>query len=456
MLAPYLGKSRTGGLHRRTDDEFVGTAIPVEGDNLDTPLYTGRHLITLDGDRSDYLQAINSLKNSMQMRVAVSSDFQETPFKEEEIRDADIFLYEDIGVALVSTIPGEQQKLAGVLDRRSGIVEPELVMYAIPFQETIEVTASSGNIGVPHLTWGINATGCHRSPYNGARVKVAILDTGLDLEHPDFIGRVKGQQSFVPGITDVWDLHGHGTHCAGIACAHCDPALTRYGVARLSDLYVGKILDHSGRGAQSWAINGINWAVSQQCKVISMSIGSIVLPGISYMVAYERAISNAVEHGALVVAAAGNDSQRTGGNDSQRFGGNNSLQPTSNDSQQPGRIFPVSSPANCPSAVAVTAVDSSMRMATFANSSINPGQNVFIAGPGVDIYSSWPMSIRYRSISGTSMATPFVSGIAALLWEKYPSFNPLQIKDELRTLARRLPDMPPSDIGWGFVQAPDN
>lgn len=117
------------------------------------------------------------------------------------------------------------------------------------------------------------------------------------------------------------------------------------------------------------------------------------------------------------------------------------------------RFSPVGSPADCPSILAVGAIDSSLQIADFSNRAINANGLVDIAAPGVDIYSSWLMPARYRILSGTSMATPYVAGIAALLCEKYPDATPEMIRKELIGLAKSL-SLPAWDVGAGLAIAP--
>ena len=130
------------------------------------------------------------------------------------------------------------------------------------------------------------------------------------------------------------------------------------------------------------------------------------------------------------MAAAGNDSRRS-----------------------ENRFSPVSSPADCPSILAVGAVDSALQVADFSNRAINQEGLVDLAAPGVAIYSSWPMPSRYRTLSGTSMATPHVAGIAALLCEKFPDAAPAEIGRELLRSAGSLP-LPTEDVGAGISLAP--
>lgn len=433
MLAPFLGNiqefSNVGALESIS---FQPTAAPLIGDRADKPLYTGRFFVIFPGKNINYGKLADTFTNAIGSKVASSSDFKTQAVNEDQMDDANVFLYEDLGIALVSVSEStEISQLRSKIDNNV-IVEPELVVYLPPF-----LIAEQESIVAQLSTWGIDIIKANNSNYTGLNVPVAILDTGLDLTHPDFAGRNIISQSFVPGIISAQDILGHGTHCTGTACGHTDNTGIRYGVAHNSNIYIGKVLDNTGRGAQSWIINGIDWASKVGCKVISMSLGSAVFPGLGFSTAYETTAANAVSKGAVVVAAAGNDSRRS-------FG-----------------VFnPVSSPANCPSIVAVAAVGkknpaeastiANLEVANFSNRAINPNQDVDIAAPGVSIYSSWPLPQRYNTISGTSMATPHVAGILALLWEQYPSHTPAQIIQEMINLAQALP-FPKMDIGAGLV-----
>ncbi len=170
-----------------------------------------------------------------------------------------------------------------------------------------------------------------------------MLDTGFDTRHPDFGERSLTTFSFVPNET-VEDQHGHGTHCIGIACGQTDTQRIRYGVATGADMYVGKVLSNRGSGAQAWVLDGMTWAANQGCRVLSMSLGSRVFPGQSYDIAYERAAQFALSKGTLIVAAAGNESRRS-----------------------KNQFSPVGSPADCPSILAVGAIDSLLQIADFSN-----------------------------------------------------------------------------------------
>jgi subtilisin family serine protease len=276
-------------------------------------------------------------------------------------------------------------------------------------------------------TWGLGATHVVESAFSGRGIRVAVLDTGFDLHHPDFSGRTVVSRSFISGEA-VQDGHGHGTHCIGTSCGPRNPATgPRYGVAYGAEIYAGKVLSNAGSGGDGGILAGINWAVANRCAIVSMSLGSMVEAGERYSEVYQNAAQIAAQKGTLIIAAAGNDSER------------------------PGFIAPVGRPANCPSIIAVAALDSTLRVAPFSCGGINPGGGeVNVTGPGVGVTSSWPMPIRYRTISGTSMATPHVAGIAALYAEA-TGLRGMALANHLLNRSRRM--FPIRDFGWGLVQA---
>ena len=279
-------------------------------------------------------------------------------------------------------------------------------------------------------TWGLQAVRVPESAHSGAGVRVAVLDTGFDLTHPDFAGREPVTRSFIDGEA-VQDGNGHGTHCIGTALGPLAPDDgPRYGIAHEGEIFAGKVLSNAGSGSDTQILAGIEWAVEQGCAVVSMSLGAPVAPGQAYSQVFERAARRAQDAGTLIVAAAGNESNR------------------------PASIKPVGHPANCPSILAVAALDPNLRVASFSNRGLNPdGGQVDVGGPGVDVYSSWPMPTRYRTISGTSMATPHAAGVAAQLAEANPEARGAALGRLLVATARRL-DVSSADVGSGIVQAP--
>jgi subtilisin len=304
-------------------------------------------------------------------------------------------------------------------DYMKGVLHTAQMIYADLGEkeavEEFEVTPA-----VLGATWGLNACKVPPSTRDGNGIKVAVLDTGFDLGHPEFAGRAFVTKTFVG--QPVQDLHGHGTHTAGTACGPKTPAgaIQRYGIGFKTQIFIGKVLTNSGSGTQAQVLAGMNWAIGNKCPVISMSLGAQIPVQPSYTAAGTAALNN----GCLIVAAAGNASNR------------------------PGNIQPAGAPANSPTIMSVAALDSNLKVAVFSN-----GGKVDIAGPGVNVFSSWPRPALHNTISGTSMATPHVAGCAALWAQTSAALRGAALRAKLLATAKHLP-FPPSDVGAGLVQAP--
>jgi subtilisin len=266
-------------------------------------------------------------------------------------------------------------------------------------------------------------------------VKVAILDTGLDLTHPDFQDdRVVLKKSFVGDpVQDVISPGnpGHGTHCTGTACGPKEPSSgPRYGVACDALIVVGKVFRNNGTTVTGAIAEAISWAITQKCKVALLSFGEPT-SGPNPNPLYEMIGKKALQQGTVLIAAAGNRSRR-----------------------QQGQFAPVDSPANATPILAVGAVDRSMQIAFFsARGLYPPGGDVNVVGPGVDIYSSLPAPKLHGRLSGTAEAAPFAAGIAALIAEAEPEWEAFQIMNFLCNTARNL-HLDDRDVGKGLVQAP--
>lgn len=426
---------------------------------------TGKYLVLLAEEATE--AGVSALRQTAGLRLETMTDSDSETFGAADL-EADNVLFERLGVAVVAAEPDQLGPLAVSVAEDEAVlaVEPERVVYAIehPTQQFSLAVAQPTAVSSEYLrgyrdaidgllqrlgagsggsatttvtfdesqrTWGLDATAVTASRFAGRGVRVAVLDTGIDLDHPDFTGRLGGHQSFVGG-EDVQDAHGHGTHCIGTACGPERPSrLPRYGVAYEAAIYAGKVLSNRGSGGDGGILHGITWAMTNRCQVVSMSLGARTTPGTPYSAIFETAARRAGEAGTLVIAAAGNDSQR-----------------------HVGLISTVSHPANCPSIIAVAALDSAMAVASFSNRGMNPdGGQIDIAGPGVQIYSSWPRPAAYNTISGTSMATPHVAGIAALHAEANPGISAVELSALIGRTARRL-QLPSADVGAGLVQAP--
>ena len=392
------------------------------------PTTTGRYVVTF-ARRVDDEGQVAALDANGLPSVASSRDFAARAVDVEESASADAVVFAGLGVAVV-TADEEQARALAARDEVLA-VEPELVFHVL--RDTLTgprpgpAAAAAMFADTASATWGLQATEVVTASRSGRGVRVAVLDTGFDMAHPDFTGRPVVAQSFVTGTT-AQDGHGHGTHCVGTSCGPQAPnGSRRYGVAYEAEIFVGKVLSDAGSGTDTAILAGIEWAINQGCKIVSMSLGADVR---TVSQRYEHVGRRALDAGTLIVAAAGNNAHRAQGD----------------------RGF-VGIPANSPSIMAVGALDAGFDMGWFSarSNSVGGGQ-VDIAAPGVAVYSSWPMPARYNSISGTSMATPHVSGIAALWCEKTGATD-RALWSILTQEAHRLP-LSSLDVGAGLVIAP--
>jgi subtilisin len=289
-------------------------------------------------------------------------------------------------------------------------------------------------------SWGVQYIGSqpvHNQGINGAGVKIAVLDTGIDYDHPDLNNSYKGGYDFVNNDADPWDDNCltylktcHGTHVSGIIAAEHN-GIGVVGVAPGASIYAVKVLDAGGFGAASLVVSGIEWAMNNNMSIISMSIEST-----ENNTAVFEAVNAAYNSGILVVAAGGNTNGR-----------------------------PVLYPAAYDSVIAVTAIDLSGQRASF--SPIDP--KIEVAAPGVSINStvciiadlSHCLQNGYGLLNGTSMAAPHVTGVAALIFStNFPDVNHDGKKDnkDVREIIRNSAfdaGVPGKDdvYGYGIVDA---
>ena len=278
----------------------------------------------------------------------------------------------------------------------------------------------------------IGAPAAWAAGYTGQGVIVGVIDTGVDLTHPDLADRVIATRNFTSDVDD--DIEGHGTHVSSIIGGSGAASNGRYkGVAPDVKIVVAKACAISGCPSSS-VIAGMEWAVIEKhAQVLNLSLGGTDTPGVDPMEAAVNRLS--AEYGVLIAAAAGNSPRR-----------------------------PVGSPASADAAIAVGAIDRNEQIAPFSSSGPRVGDKAIkpdITGPGVGIVAAWaantsseggiPMGDRYIAFSGTSMATPHVAGAAAILRQRFPNYSSAQIKAVLMGTALPNPTATAFQQGSGRV-----
>ncbi|HVQ90804.1 MAG TPA: S8 family serine peptidase [Mycobacteriales bacterium] len=264
----------------------------------------------------------------------------------------------------------------------------------------------------------IGAPAAWAAGYDGRGVTVAILDTGVDATHPDLAGRIAGTANFT-GEPDATDHNGHGTHVASTVAGSGAAAAGRYrGVAPSASLLIGKVCDSGGNCSDSSVLAGMQWAASSGARVVSMSLGRTATGGPDPLADAVDTLTAAT--GTLFVIAAGNDG--------------------------PGEST-VGTPGLAAAALTVAATDKSDHLAGFSSRGPLLGDRLMkpdIAAPGVNIVAAraagttlgQPVGDSYTTLSGTSMATPHVSGAAAILAQEHPDWRAPQLKAALMGSAK--------------------
>lgn len=324
-----------------------------------------------------------------------------------------------INASVVLLPEGKEKEGTEALLKEPGVVrvDDDLIITAIDGIEAAKGLGSGSGTTQPAQTvpWGVSRIHADQSwgTSTGTGVKVAVVDTGIDLSHPDLAANVKGGYNAIQSAKSYNDDNGHGTHVAGTIAA-LNNTIGVVGAGYTINLYAVKVLDRTGSGWLSDIIEGLNWCVTNGMKVASMSLGSS-----SDNQSFHDAVTAACNAGVTLVAAAGNSS-----------GG------------------AVSYPARYPEVIAVTASDSQDHLAYF--SSVGP--EVDLIAPGVDVPSTYKGG-GYKTLSGTSMACPHVSGAAALKLAVAPLLTPADVAAALKATATPLPGLSASQQGSGLVDA---
>ncbi|MFJ4844706.1 MULTISPECIES: S8 family serine peptidase [unclassified Streptomyces] len=299
----------------------------------------------------------------------------------------------------------------------------------------VALAESTGIIGAPKVWDSVDANGVH---ITGKGVVVADLDTGYDPTHPDLKDKAAaGRTMDFTGSGTVVDGHGHGTHTASIIAGTGAASAGKYkGVAPDAELLVGKVCDNDGFCPDDAVINGMTWASEAGAKAVNLSLGSPPYAQTDPLT--ETVEKLTAEHGTLFVIAAGNE----GAPSADYFGGT------------------VGSPGIADSALTVgsttkqdTLSDFSSRGPRIGDFAVKPD----IVAPGSDITAARaagttmgdPVGASYVTASGTSMATPHVTGAVALLAQEHPDWKAADFKSALTSAAKGLPGLTAYDQGTG-------
>jgi thermitase len=311
----------------------------------------------------------------------------------------------------VVTVPKGQAK-----EKAKAYSSNARVAYAEP-----DFTAQAlGSPDDPFFTnqWGLTKVGASQAwdvTTGSPSINVAILDTGVDLDHPDLANKIMSNMNF-SGSNTTDDVYGHGTHVAGIAAAITNNRIGVAGLGYASSIINVKVLGDDGMGYWSWVAQGIIWAADNGANIINLSLGDS-----STSSTVEDAINYAWNKGVVVIAAAGNN-----GNSNPFY------------------------PAYYPNCIAVAATDGSDMLSPWSNR----GDWVDVGAPGDNILSTWKGN-RYGSMSGTSMASPHVAGLAALVFTTVSDANgDGKLNDEVRSrIEANCDDIGVLGIGSGRINA---
>jgi thermitase len=321
-----------------------------------------------------------------------------------------------LGVLKLKVAPGEEVRRAAEFGVRPGVAfaEPNYLAHAleVPNDPSFSVQWGLSQIGAP-AAWDVS--------HGSSAPIVAIVDTGIDGTHPDLAGKVLPGWNFVSSIAIPADSDsdddGHGTHCAGIAAAVTNNGVGIAGLAPLARLLPVKVLDGSGTGTYEAVALGIRYAADHGARVINLSLG-----GTDPSVTLREAVNYAQDHGCLLPCATGN-----------AVGALSAY----------GIMYPAQY------ALAVGATDSLDARASFSKY----GPQISVVAPGQSVYSTLPGGF-YGSLSGTSMAAPHVSGLAALLWGACPLESNEQVRHVIESTAVDLGSPGwDQEFGYGRIDA---
>ncbi len=413
MVTPFLlsrvgiSQAQESGPTQTLSPEANQTPVSVEETGMTetaTPVETEASITSIPSEAAK----LNTATTRVLIKISPNARLANVMFRMEEYgRVIENTELEKLGVFILE-VP-ESQMEEKILELRNlsgvGLVEPDYPVQALDTFPNDPSFPSQYALTLIHAPQGWDiSTG-------SSSVTIAILDSGVDLNHLDLAGKIVQGYDFVNSDNVPFDDYGHGTHVTGIAAALGNNGLGIAGVSWGARVLPVKVLDASGNGTFSNVATGIIWATDRGAQIINMSLG-----GSGFSQILQDAVTYADSHGVLMVAASGNTNSNF-----------------------------VLYPAHFSQVMAVAATDASNQRASFSNY----GAQVEIAAPGVNIVSLWPGG--YNTLSGTSMSAPYVSGLAAILFGY--SNNADQIRNDIKNSAL---DIPPAGFdpytGAGLIQ----
>lgn len=281
----------------------------------------------------------------------------------------------------------------------------------------------------------VHASYAHKLGYIGSGVTVAVMDTGI-VAHPDFDHRIQLFRDYTSGKQKMYDDNGHGTHVAGIIGGSGFASHGKYmGIAPGCNLAIIKVLDKSGNGSTNQVIQALKWLINNKDKynirILNVSVGMLTSAKQEERRRLIEAVEDVWNHNIVVVAAAGNNGPKEGS---------------------------ITIPGMCKSIITVGSCDDDIKHKPpgliRGYSGRGPTEGCVIkpeiTAPGTAIMSCTPQNMSYEIKSGTSMATPVVSGVIALMLDKYPSLTPAQVKIRMYETAVDI-GKEKNVQGWGMI-----
>lgn len=416
----------TGNLSAITDQEFLNQLKTTDDEAIESVIV----YLKKPTDWSPELQKMSKKDsahkiNALQSIASKAHQAQDAFLATYSVKQSEKFW---LGNAISLKISAKKVKQMANDPRVDQIVKDSIVQIPdLEKQVNMIDSNSDENTALKTYDWGIDKIGANKVwellGMTGKNIKVAVIDTGIQGDHPDLEGKVVAWRDFIHSEKTAYDDDGHGTHVAGTIAGNGTEGI-HTGVAPGVQLIGAKVLDNEGKGTYTTVLSGMQWAAENEADILNLSLGGPQTD------AFNTIFEDLNSLGIFPVIAAGNS-----GPDPSTIG----------------------SPGSHPLAFTIGATDLDDNIAAF--SSRGPVQTVDgnlivkpdVVAPGVDIVSTWYKG-GYARMSGTSMATPYTAGAVALLKEAFPGATLTDLKGLLTQNSVPLgKSQPNSDYGWGRI-----